>query len=347
MSGITSSPSAGDNPTPCAVVGAGSFGTCLSILLAEKGCAVDLWARDPSVADTINRRRRNPRYLSEFPLPEAVRATSDLEEALRDKEVVLSVVPSHSVREVWRAAGRFLRPGALIVSASKGMEVGTGKLPHEVFDEVLPPEHRERLVVLSGPSFAYEIAELRPTAVTVASAHEGFAIAAQSILSSPQFRCYSNTDVLGVELGGALKNVVAIAVGIGDGMSFGANARAALITRGLREMTRLGVVLGANPLTFLGLSGIGDLTLTCTGDLSRNRTLGLEIGRGKNVESVLQGLTQVAEGVRTARSAHELAQRHAVDMPITRGVYRILYEGLDPKQAVVELTTRQLKSEFE
>jgi glycerol-3-phosphate dehydrogenase (NAD(P)+) len=335
------------NPTRCAVIGAGSFGTCLSILLAEKDCAVDLWARDPSVAQAINRHHRNPRYLKELLLPERVRATASLEEALRDKEVVLSVLPSHGVREVWSQAARFIEPEALIITASKGIEVGTGKLMHQVLEETLDPSCHRRIVVLSGPSFAREISERRPTAVTVASKDEAFAIAAQSMLSSPIFKCYSNTDLLGVELGGALKNVIAIAIGISDGMEMGLNARATLITRGLREMTRLGVHMGADPLTFLGLSGIGDLILTCTGDLSRNRSVGLEIGRGKGVADVLGSLTQVAEGVKTAESAYRLSVERDVDMPITKGVYEVLYEGKDFREAARDLISRQLKSEAE
>ncbi len=330
-----------------AVVGAGSFGTCLAIVLAEKHYQVDLWARDPSLAEAIAQHHRNPRYLTEFRLPESIRATPDLEEALASKELVLSVVPSHGVREVWEKAGRFVDPSALIVSCSKGMEVGTGKLTSQVLEEVLPAVLAERLVVLSGPSFAREIAERRPTALTVASRNEGFAIAVQSLLSSPQLRCYSNTDVLGVELAGALKNVIAIAVGAADGMDLGLNARAATITRGLAEMTRLGVALGARPATFLGLSGLGDLALTCTGDLSRNRRVGYEIGRGKRLEDVLAGLHQVAEGVLTTKSAYELSRRHDVYMPITETIYSVLYEGKDPRQGVHDLMTGQLRSESE
>jgi glycerol-3-phosphate dehydrogenase (NAD(P)+) len=336
-----------ENPVRCAVLGAGSFGTCLSILLAEKGYAVDLWARDPHTAHAIARERRNPRYLTDFELPASVEATASLEQAMQDKELVVSVVPSHALREVWDRAAGMLRPDALVVSASKGIEVGTGKLCSDVLMEILPASAHDRLCFLSGPSFAREIAERRPTAVALASRNENYAVAAQSLISSPQFRCYTNSDVVGVELGGALKNVIAIAVGVADGMESGLNSRAALITRGLAEMTRLGVALGANPVTFLGLSGVGDLVLTCTGDLSRNRRVGLEIGRGKKVEEVLAGLQQVAEGVRTAKSAYELAQKHGVDMPITTGVYLTLFEGKDPVEAALQLRSRQLKSETE
>ncbi len=335
------------NPVRCAVLGAGSFGTCLAILLAEQGYAVSLWARDPLIVDAIRRHRRNPRYLADLPLPQNIEAVSSLEEALVHREVVLSVVPSYAVREVWEQARGFLDRDALVISASKGIEVGTGLLVSQILQEVLPPEAHARLVFLSGPSFAREIAEGLPTAASLASNNEGFAIAAQSILSSPSFRCYTNDDVIGLELGGALKNVIAIAVGISDGMQMGLNSRAALITRGLAEIGRLGAALGAKPLTFLGLSGIGDLILTCTGDLSRNRRVGLAIGRGDPIEQVLETLTEVAEGVRTTRSAYELARRHGVEMPITDSVYRVLYERKDLDEAVRELVSRQLKSEYE
>ncbi len=335
------------NPVRCAVLGAGSFGTCLAILLAERGYAVSLWARDPLIVDGIRRHRRNPRYLTDLPLPQNIEAVSSLEEALVHREVVLSVVPSYAVREVWERARGYLDRDALVISASKGIEVGSGLLMSQILREVLPPEAHARLVFLSGPSFAREIAEGLPTAASLASNNEGFAIAAQSILSSPSFRCYTIDDVIGLELGGALKNVIAIAVGISDGMQMGLNSRAALITRGLAEIGRLGAALGAKPLTFLGLSGIGDLILTCTGDLSRNRRVGLAIGRGEPIEQVLERLTEVAEGVRTTRSAYELARRNGVEMPITDSVYRVLYERKDLDEAVRELVTRQLKSEYE
>jgi len=308
---------------------------------------VDLWARDRKLADAIQRHRRNPRYLTEFRIPDNVRATSSFEETLSGKDLIISAVPSHGVRETWERAAPFVRPDTLIVSATKGIEVHTGKLMSQVLLEVLPPKKHAHLVSLSGPSFAHEVAADRPTGISLASANESFAIAAQSILSTPNFRCYTNTDVLGVELGGALKNVIAIAVGVCDGMGLGLNTRAMMMTRGLAELTRLGIRLGANPLTFLGLSGIGDLMLTCTGDLSRNRRVGLEIGRGKKVDEVLGGLNQVAEGVRTTQSTYELAREHDVDMPITEETYAVLYEAKDPKLAVRDLMRRQLRSEYE
>jgi glycerol-3-phosphate dehydrogenase (NAD(P)+) len=337
----------GANTVRCAVLGAGSFGTCLALLLAEKSYHVELWARDAKLAETLNRRRRNPRHLSDVRLPESIHATSRLDEALAGCEVVLSVVPSHGMREVWRQAAFHVCPDALIVSATKGIEVGTGLRMSEVLAELLPATMRERIVVLSGPSFAHEMAARQPTSGCVACVNENFAIAAQAILSSPLFRCYSNPDVIGVELGGALKNVIAIAVGCADGMGLGLNTRAALITRGLAEIRRLGDRLGANPMTFLGLSGVGDLILTCTGDLSRNRRVGVEIGKGRSVPRILAGLREVAEGVITAKSAYEIAQKHGVDMPITEETYRVLHEGKDPKLAIRDLMTRQLRSELE
>jgi len=333
------------NPLRAAVLGSGSFGTCLAMLLADRGYAVDLWARDATVVEGIERHRRNPRYLTDFRLPETIRATTALDEALDASEVVVSVLPSHGVREVWERARAGLRPESLVISASKGIEVGTGMLMSQVLAEVLPASAHARLVFLSGPSFAREIAEGRPTVVSLAAPNEAFAVAAQSILSSERLRCYTNPDVLGVELGGALKNVIAIAVGIADGMEAGLNARAATITRGLAEITRLGVALGAERETFQGLSGMGDLVLTCTGDLSRNRRVGIELGRGKRLEDILAGLHQVAEGVLTTRSAYELAAKHGVRMPIVEAVYRVLYEGLAPAEAALSLMTGQLRSE--
>lgn len=315
------------------------------MLLAEQGCTIDLWARDKTVTEGINRHHRNPRYLREYRLPESVTATTQLEEALRGKELVLSVLPSHAVREIWEQARDWTSPDALVVSASKGIEVGTGLLMSQVLRQVLPGELRARLVFLSGPSFAREIAEGRATVVSLASDHENYALAAQSILSSERLRCYTNPDVLGVELGGALKNVIAIAVGMVDGLQAGQNARAAMITRGLGEITRLGVALGAQSETFRGLSGMGDLVLTCTGDLSRNRRVGLELGRGRKLGEILADLKEVAEGVLTTRSTRELARGLSLELPIVEAVYEVLYEDLEPREAGRRLMTRQLRSE--
>lgn len=332
--------------TPIGVLGAGAFGTCLAMLCARTNDVV-LWARDPEVSEAINRKRRNPRYLSEFEIPASVRATTDLATALADRELVICAIPSHGLRPVLADAGSHLPGEVLLVSTVKGIEVETGMLMHEVFEDVLDPIHHPRIVILSGPSFAKEIAARKPTVVTLACRSEAFAISVQSTLSCPWFRCYTSTDVTGVELGGALKNVVAIAVGISDGLELGHNARAALMTRGLAEVARLGLKLGVNPITFMGLSGMGDLLLTCTGDLSRNRRVGLELGRGKALEEILAEMNGVAEGVRTTRATVALARRLQVEMPIADMVDGVLDGARKPADAVEELMTRQLKSEIE
>ena len=331
---------------PVAVLGAGSFGTCLAMLAARVG-DVTLWAREPAVADAINRNHRNPRYLKDAELPESIRATSDLAEALRDREMVIVAVPSHGVRELLGTARDHLLPEAILVSTVKGIEPETGYTMHRVMQDVLDASHHPHIVCLSGPSFASEVAQGKPTVVTLAAAEEAYAISVQTTLSSPFFRCYSSADVIGVELGGALKNVVAIAVGTCDGLDAGMNARAALMTRGLAEITRLGVSMGADPLTFQGLSGMGDLILTCTGDLSRNRHVGLELGRGRKLPEILGEMNEVAEGVRTTRAAVALARKRGVEMPIAEVVQAVLDEDLGVEEAAVRLMTRQLRGELE
>jgi len=331
---------------PVAVLGAGAFGTCLACLCAREH-EVRLWARSPEIADAIQRDRRNPRYLSDVVLPERVTATSDLGAALDGRELVICAVPSHGVRDVICRAAPHLPGDAILVSTVKGIELGTWMRMDQVLEDVLAPVHHPRLVFLSGPSFAREIADGKPTAVTLACREEAFAISVQQSISSPWFRCYTATDVIGVELGGALKNVVAIAIGICDGLGLGLNARAALMTRGLREITRLGEAMGADPMTFLGLAGMGDLVLTCTGDLSRNRHVGLALARGETLEQIVAEMRGVAEGVRTTTAACALAALHRVEMPIASGVKRILDGELSPKEAVEMLTTRQLRAENE
>jgi glycerol-3-phosphate dehydrogenase (NAD(P)+) len=329
---------------PVTVIGAGSFGTCLALVCARENNVV-LWARDDEVAEAINRERRNPRYLTDFTLPESVRATSDLAEALVNSEMVICAVPSHSVRDVMSAAAPHLPAESILVSTVKGIEYETGMLMHQVLEDVLPTDHHPRIVALSGPSFASEIAQQLPTVVTVACHEEAYAISVQASLSSPWFRCYSSRDVIGVEVGGALKNVIAIAVGIGDGQQMGHNTRAALITRGLAEITRLGVRLGAERSTFLGLSGVGDLLLTCTCDLSRNRRVGLGLGEGRSLEDILKEMGQVAEGVQTTRAACRLAARLDVDLPIAKRVREVIDGELSPAEAGLALMARQLRSE--
>lgn len=328
------------------MLGAGSFGTCLALLCAREH-DVALWARDPALADAINREHRNPKYLSHVAIPARVRATSDLAEALEGRELVILSVPSHGLRDILGRAAPLFPSGAILVSTVKGIELGTWKRIDEMLEELLAPEHHPRLTFLSGPSFAREIADSRPTAVTVACREEAYAISVQESLSYPWFRCYTSTDVIGVELGGALKNVVAIAVGICDGLELGLNARAGVMTRGLHEITKLGVKMGADPITFLGLAGMGDLVLTCTGDLSRNRRVGLELGRGRKLAEIVASMNEVAEGVRTTHAACALADLHGVEMPIAQSVRSLLDGEVEPKEGVELLLRRQLRSENE
>jgi len=330
--------------TPTAVLGAGSFGTCLASLAAREH-DVKIWARRAEVAESINRDHRNPRHLTEYDLPENLEATTDLRDALSGRELVIVAVPSTSLRQVMETAAPWIEPGAIIVSAVKGIEFETGLTMHGILEDVLPEEHHPRLVALSGPSFAAEIAQQRPTVVTLACREEAYAISVQATLSSPWFRCYTNTDVIGVEIAGALKNVIAIAIGMCDAQDGGHNARAALMTRGLAEITRIGVAMGATPETFLGLSGMGDLLLTCTGDLSRNRRVGLGLGEGRKLEDIVEELGEVAEGVHTTRAAVRLAERLGVDAPITNQVRAVLDGEKTPQEAGLALMTRQLKSE--
>lgn len=330
--------------TPVAVIGAGSFGTCLAMLCAREN-DVTIWARDPAVANAINSERHNPRYLSDVEIPQSVRATADLAEALADRELVICAVPSHGLRGVMAAAGEHIADGAILVSTVKGIEHETGLTMHGVLESVLPEQHHPRITCLSGPSFAREIAHRKATVVTIACREETYAISVQATLSCPWFRCYTNDDVIGVELGGALKNVIALATGIADGMEGGNNARAALMTRGLAEITRLGIALGAKPTTFLGLSGMGDLILTCTGDLSRNRRVGLELGRGRQLPEILASMGEVAEGVRTTRAVCQLAGRTGIEMPIAETVRALLDGEVTPLDAGLQLMTRQLGSE--
>jgi glycerol-3-phosphate dehydrogenase (NAD(P)+) len=328
-----------------AVLGAGSWGTALAMVLADNGFHTTLWARDASLAGEINNARENARYLPGIALPERLVAASDLGETLAGARVVALVVPSHALRELALQIGPLLPASAPIVAAVKGIENDSLALPSQILEQSLPTPLHAQLTYLSGPSFAKEVALGVPTAVLVAGKQAASTHAACDAFVSQRLRVYRTDDVVGVELGGALKNVVAIAAGISDGLGYGNNSRAALITRGLAEIGRLAIKLGAHPLTVSGLSGMGDLVLTCTGDLSRNRHVGVELGRGKQLADVLGEMRMVAEGVRTAKSAFELSRREGVEMPIVEGVYRILYERSDPREEVAGLMARSPRHE--
>lgn len=328
-----------------AVLGAGSWGTALAKVLAENGYATRLWCRDAALADTLNRAHKNPRYLPDVALPANLSAHAELHEALQDVSVVALVVPSHALRSLARELASILPSDVPIVAAIKGIENATLQLPSQILESTLPSALHPQLTYLSGPSFAREVALGIPTAVLAAGKHEHYTCLTQEAFGSPRLRVYRTDDVIGVELGGALKNVIAIAAGLSDGLGFGHNSRAALITRGLAEIGRLAQKLGAHPLTVSGLSGMGDLVLTCTGDLSRNRHVGLELGAGKKLPQILSEMTMVAEGVRTTQSAYELSRREDVDMPITAGIYRVLYEDSDPRAEVVGLMARTPRPE--
>ncbi|HTP04431.1 MAG TPA: NAD(P)H-dependent glycerol-3-phosphate dehydrogenase [Nitrospirota bacterium] len=327
------------------VIGAGAWGTALSMLLADKGHDVTLWMYEKDLAEETARTRNNRVYLPGFTLPESIQVTSSLEVAVRDKAIILSVVPSHTVRAVSRQFTPFLSRDGIIVSASKGIEIETLMPLSEVFKDILPGQFHDRLCILSGPSFAKEVAQKMPTAVSLASYDPVIAKKVQAIFSNPYFRIYTNPDVIGVELAGSLKNVVAIAAGVLEGIGYGYNTMAALLTRGLAEMARLGIAMGGNLHTFSGLAGMGDLVLTCTGGLSRNRTLGVRIGKGEKLNDIMSTMKTVAEGVKTASAARYLARKYNVDMPIVDEVYQLLYEGKEPKQAVKDLMNRELKDE--
>jgi len=335
------------------VIGAGSWGTALAILLARKGVKCLLWARDSNFAQQLQEKRENTRYLAGFPLPDSLCITSSLKDAVCEANVLLMVVPSHGMRDVLNAVSGILRSSGrekaidAVVSASKGIENTTLLTMTQVMEQTLPVSLHGSLAALSGPSFAKEVAQGLPTAVTIAAANLELAVELQRLFSAENMRCYASADLMGVQLAGALKNVIAIAAGICDGMGLGDNARAALITRGLAEIARLGVKLGANPMTFAGLAGLGDLVLTCTGALSRNRYVGLELGRGLKLQEIITNMDMVAEGVKTCASAWDLARLHQVSMPITEQVYRVLYEDRDSRTVVRELLTRPLAQEFD
>jgi glycerol-3-phosphate dehydrogenase (NAD(P)+) len=328
--------------TRCAVIGAGAWGTALADLLCRNGHETRIWAYEWDVVESINRAHQNRRFLAGHPLNDGLRAFNEIKDTLADAEMVTFATPSHVLRTIARSARPFVAPGTPVIVASKGIETETLALMTDVAAEELQDA---TVVALSGPSFASEVVAQQPTAVVVASASPGAALQAQQAFSSAHFRAYTHSDVTGVEIGGSLKNVMAVATGIADGLGLGFNARAALITRGLAEMTRLGVKLGAEPSTLAGLAGLGDLVLTCTGSLSRNRSVGVEVGRGTALAVVLAGRETVAEGVTTARSAFALAKRENVEMPIVDAVHKVLFEGQPARDAIGALMTRELRPE--
>lgn len=328
-----------------AVIGAGSWGTALSLTLAQNCPSVTMWARREELAVQISNTKENTDYLPGVILPEQVSVTSDMEQAVREKDVVLLVVPSHTVRATARLIAPYLKQNAIIVSCAKGLEEETFLRMSEVLVEELP--QHTHTAVLSGPNHAEEVGRRIPSATVVSAGKRQAAETVQDLLMTPFFRAYTNPDMAGVELGGALKNVIALSAGIAEGLGFGDNTKAALMTRGLTEIARLGMRMGADILTFAGLSGIGDLVVTCTSRHSRNRYLGVEIGRGKTANEVLSSMRMVVEGVRTTGAAWQLSQRYAVEMPITCQTHRILFENKDPRTAVEDLMRRGRTHEME
>lgn len=327
------------------VIGAGSWGTTLANLLAEEISCVELWVFEEELYKILCAKRENTYFLPGLSLAVNISFTPSISQAFSDKDVLVCALPSHAVRAVFREGSPFLSEKTLIVSATKGLEEETCKTATQIIREESGPTKKLKIACLSGPSFAREVSRKIPTAVTAAAREAEVASQVQALFTRPYFRVYTNDDLMGVELAGAVKNVMAIAAGVSDGLGLGHSSRAALITRGLAEMTRLGVSMGAKEKTFFGLAGLGDLVLTCTGDLSRNRQVGIEIGRGRALKEILGGMKMVAEGLRTTKALRDLAQNLNIEMPITEKIYEIIYEGKKPHQAVGELMNRLPRSE--
>jgi len=334
-----------ENPSlAIGVIGAGSWGTALSLLLAGKGHRVDLWVYEEDLCDTMNLDRENQVYLPGFKLPNNIRSSSSLQEVVAGKKIILVVVPTHVLRSTLSTVKTFIDPDCLIINASKGIE-NESLLPiHKVIEETLPD--CSSLAVLSGPTFAREVAQGNPSAIVAAAQHQETAEKVQDIFGTDKMKVFTSTDLMGVEIGGALKNVIAIATGISDGLKLGFNTRAALINRGLVEITRIGTAMGARPETFSGLSGMGDLVLTCTGDLSRNRTVGLKLGEGLKLDEIIASMKMVAEGVRTVTSAYQLKNKFDIQASIIEETYRVLHEGKNPQAAMKDLMSVETTSEF-
>jgi glycerol-3-phosphate dehydrogenase (NAD(P)+) len=333
--------------TKIGVVGAGSWGTALANLLALKGFKIDLWAFEKEVKDQIESLKVNSEFLPDVPLSDRIIPSNDIDGVVKDKDLVLVVVPSHVMRGTAHHIREHISKETIIVSASKGIENKTHLTMSGVLREILYETNEDSFAVLSGPSFAREVVKKVPTVVAVASKNSKVAGYVQHVFATPYFRVYTNNDMVGVEMGGAVKNVIAIAAGIIEGLGLGLNTRAALITRGLTEIRRLGLKLGANPRTFAGIAGVGDLVLTCTGNVSRNHTVGKKIGEGMKLNDILSEMRMVAEGVKTAESVYNLSKSLGVEMPICHEVYHILYDSLSPKEAVYRLMTRDLKQELD
>ena len=336
-----------DEKASVLVVGGGSWGTALATHLAGTGVSTTIWARETDVIEGINTERENPIFLPGVTLAQGLVAVSDLPTALEDAKVIVSSVPTQFLRPTWSAVRNHVPTDAPIVTVSKGIEVDTLATPHTIFADVLGADVADRIVALSGPSFAREVAAAHPTAVVAAGTDAALVEQVQSLFSSPTFRVYASDDIVGVELGGALKNVIAIAAGIVEGLRYGHNTMAALISRGLAEISRLGVAMGGHPLTFAGLSGMGDLVLTCTGGLSRNRTVGVELGRGRSIDEIIDEMDMVAEGVKTTKAVKQLSTSVGVEMPICDQVYAVIYEGKAPGDVAHDLMVRDLRRERE
>ncbi len=328
-----------------AVIGAGSYGTCLAKHLGDQGYDVMLWCRSPERAEVIEQTRENTTYLAGFRLPTTITVTSDLQEAVAGRGMVIGVAPSQATREVLGRAAPFLAEDVVVVNASKGLEEGSFDRIDQVYSDIFSSEISQRAAFLSGPTFAKEVAAGMPSAMVVASRDPKSTKAVQDVFHNPNFRVYSSEDVIGVQVGGALKNIIAICAGLSDGLGLGQNARAALITRGMAEISRMGEAMGADPLTFLGLSGMGDLVLTCAGDLSRNRRVGMALAEGKSLDTIVAEMQMIAEGVKTTKVAYEWSKKNSVYAPLTSLIHAVLYQGLNARKGIADIMGRDQRPE--
>lgn len=329
------------------IIGAGSFGTAIAVVLGQSGYSITIWAREAEVVDGINETGYNPEYISDIELPKSVKASHSIEDTLKGSEMIVFATPSHAIREVANKAKKFVKGDEIIVSVAKGIEQDTLMTPSQVLVDVLEGAILEdQIGILTGPTHAEEVSKFKPTAITASAYSKRAARIIQETFMTPMFRVYLNHDILGAEIGGALKNIMAIAAGIIDGAELGDNAKAALMTRGLHEMKRMGCALGASQDTFSGLTGMGDLIVTCTSQHSRNRYVGYNIGRGLSLNEITSGMNMIAEGVKTTKSVHQWSRRNNIEMPITEAVYKVLFEKMDPKDAVNQLMTRNAKDEI-